>query len=106
MEVEKQTQLPKEIIEPIVEERFKGKRLGRPLMEGEIRDAFNKVKTMVGAAKYLGVTPDTLKKYCRLYDEHNAAGGSEILSAGGTLHLPEGPLWRPTRGTKVIAKNK
>ena len=108
-ELEEQMQLPAEITEPIVEERFKKKRLGRPLMEGEIRDALSRYKTMAAAARYLGVHLDTLKKYCRLYDGQRVVGGSGDLSAGGYPRLAIGGssdlLWRPTRGTKVKKKS-
>jgi hypothetical protein len=106
-QVLEETQLPAEIIEPLVREKFKPKRLNRPLLEGEIRDALSKSKTMAGTARYLGVHFDTLKKYCELYDSSRTTGGSENLSAGTTPLLPVGnngssSLWQPTRGTKAI----
>lgn len=105
-EVTEQIQLPAEIINPLVEQQFSKKRLNRPLLEGEIRDAISKNRTMAGAARYLGVHYDTLKKYCQLYDNNRAVGGSENISAGPIITcLPAGPLWQPTRGTKAIKKS-
>lgn len=105
-EVAEQTQLPAEIIGPIVEEQFSKKRLNRPLLEGEIRYAFSKASTMKGAADYLGVSSRTLKKYCELYDSYGEVGGSENTSAGAAPCLPVGPLWKPTRGTKSVSRKK
>ena len=88
-EAVQETQLSAEVMQPIIEERFKrAKRMRRPLLEGEIRHALSKSDgTMIGAARYLEVHIGTFKRYCRLYDSNNC----------GALPL----LWSPTRGTQV-----
>lgn len=79
--------LPEEIVKPAVDSYFKkNHKLGRPPLEGEIKDAISKTKDMKAAADYLGVSIGTLKYYCRLYG-NEASGGA--------------PLWRPKRGSKV-----
>lgn len=80
-------QIPEEIVKPAVNSHFKkNHRLGRPPLEGEIRDAITKTKDMKAAADYLGVSPQTLKYYCRLYGNVGPGGSS---------------LWRPKRGSKA-----
>lgn len=80
------SQLPAEIIQPIVERTFVKKAIRRPLMESEIRYAFSKTNDSIPkAAAYLGVCPKTLKKYCRFYDANST---TPVLI----------PLWKPERG--------
>ena len=88
-------QLPSDLVEPYVNKIVKEKtpRLGRPLMEGEIKDAISKTKTMSAAANYLGVGIKTLHKYCMIY--HNQAKINDPQSVS---------LWQPTRGWKAISK--
>lgn len=99
----KDVQLPVEVMKPIIDRSF---RLGHPPMECEIRHAMTKAKTMVGVAEYLGVSVDTLKWYCKLYDEdamNNGGGGSGSMSGslgGGGMGVYREPLWKPTRGFK------
>ena len=79
-------QLPTEIVTAAVYNHMKkNHKLGRPPMEGEIKDAISKTRTMYQAADYIGISVYTLKRYCRLY---------ENVRSGGT------PLWKPTRGKK------
>ena len=94
-EAEKETQLPIEIIQPIIERKFIRKRLNRPLLEGEIRHAISisktgNNKTMEAAARYLEVSSKTLKKYCEFYDSNSGGTASYV------------PLWKATRGRKSM----
>lgn len=71
-------QIPEPIMTSAVQTHYRKRRIGRPLLEGEIKDAMNKFKTMIAVADYLCVHPETLKKYVKLY----------------------GLTWKPTRGSK------
>jgi histidinol-phosphate/aromatic aminotransferase/cobyric acid decarboxylase-like protein len=83
-----ETQLPRDMIEPHVNAVYKARRkLNRPLLESEIQDAVNRFKTMKLAAAYLMVHPDTLKKYCELYQ-------NEYIKRGV---LPREIYWRPSK---------
>jgi hypothetical protein len=95
-EVKDTLQLSEEIMAPIVYKIEKQFRLRRPPLEAEIRHAISKTKTMKEAAKYLGVSALTLRKYCQLYDENN----SNISNDGSPIL----PLWKPTRGSKTVKK--
>ena len=85
-EVKDALQLSDEVMEPVIhkiEQQFK---LNRPPMEAEIKHAISRTKTMKEAAKFLGVSSATLKKYCRLYDENRMGVSDNFLSAGGLPH--------------------
>ena len=47
---------------------------------------------MKEAAKYLGVSALTLRKYCQLYDENKTENNNDL------------PLWKPTRGNKTVKR--
>lgn len=86
-------QLPSEVVEPYITKIIKEKtpRLGRPLMEGEIKDAIGKTKSMKQAADYLRVHLKTLQRYCKIYDDQAKNNDPQAE-----------PLWKPTRGRKTI----
>jgi len=79
-------QIPEEIVKDTIEKQYLKKRLGRPLLEGEIKDALTKFKVMKKAANYLCVHPLTMRKYMRMYGL-------------------EAEYWRPTRGTAIFNKS-
>ena len=66
-EVVSETQLPPELLEGGVRRIFERRRRRRPLVEGEIRDACQRFKTMKNVMGYLGVGKATFKKYLHLY---------------------------------------
>ena len=78
--VQSNTQLSAEIIEPIiapyVEKKFK---LNHPPLEGEIRHAISKTKSLKEASRYLGVSFNTFKKYCKFYDENRTDNRNDLL---------------------------
>jgi hypothetical protein len=85
-------QVPLEVVEPAVKEYMRQSyKLGRPPLEGEIKDAITKTNTMKAAAEYLGVSVTTLKRYSQLY-EKNSEGGTPLR------------LWQPTRGNSVFKR--
>ena len=90
----KKNELPEEMVKPIINSYTKHK-LGRPPLEGEIKDAISKTKSMKKAANYLGVSIDTLKHYCKLY-ERNTPGlilwkPARAGNPSGFNGLPRGP---------------
>ena len=77
--------VPEIVIKNEVKKRIHTKkRLNRPLLEGEIKEALAKYRVMAQAAEYLYASPKTLRKYMNIYG----------LMA---------EYWKPTRGR--TAKN-